>query len=144
MGDYKLPQDLDREIRSTALARGSRPAKGFLAGALDTHVLLAACSSGEVAREYNKQGLFTAALLELLRKTPVHDLTYFEVLRRLTSIDGYVPAFFCAQVYLMMIRQVKILNVREIIKEESFSVEAQSLQSTVFALPIVKSQAEAM
>jgi len=89
MGNYELPKDLDRDIRSTSLARGARPAKGFLAGALDTHVLLAACSSGEVAREYNKQGLFTAALLERLRKTPVHDLTYLEVLRGL-RIDRYV------------------------------------------------------
>ncbi|KIJ46649.1 hypothetical protein M422DRAFT_778362 [Sphaerobolus stellatus SS14] len=48
-----------------------------------SHMLLAACSKDELAREENGRGNFTRALLNLLRTSNVRDLTYACLLRRI-------------------------------------------------------------
>lgn len=83
---YRLPDSLDHEV--IQLTRAMRPANNFLRGALDTHVLLAACSDSELARESQGRGQFTTALLSLLGSTPPEELTYSEVMERLKDIKG--------------------------------------------------------
>lgn len=80
---YKLPADLDTDI--TELTRAT---KTFSPGAFNTHVLLAACSDKELARESGGRGQFTKALLELFKVTPLERLTYHETPSRMEKIIG--------------------------------------------------------
>ncbi|KAH8804061.1 caspase domain-containing protein, partial [Flagelloscypha sp. PMI_526] len=68
-----------------------------------SHVLLAACSSGETAKEENGRGRFTSALMQYLRdpKTLVDTTTYDQVVQAL-NIHGQTPRSegFHSQQYL--------------------------------------------
>ena len=85
---YRLPHDLDSESGITELARGMKPVTTFASGAFNTHVLLAACSDTELARESGGRGRFTTALLNLLYVTPLERLSYYEILTLMEKIDG--------------------------------------------------------
>lgn len=86
LGGYRLPDDLDGVMLS-AISNGGRQATVQKEGpSSSTHVLLAACKSTEFAREHNRRGQFTTALLKLLEFTPYDELTYAEVLPRLDSL----------------------------------------------------------
>ncbi|KAH6909145.1 caspase domain-containing protein [Coprinopsis sp. MPI-PUGE-AT-0042] len=102
-----IPHDDDPEMR--AGTRGVKVAKGFAHRGIRSHVLLAACSANELAREDANvgRGRFTVALLKLLRTTGVEQLVYADVLCRIDPIIGQNPqcegyhrsrAFFDAKV----------------------------------------------
>ncbi|KAF8150569.1 caspase domain-containing protein [Crassisporium funariophilum] len=89
---YEIPLHLDEDIwLPTSLGRGTQPAKGFARTGLCSHVLLAACSAEELARENSGQGQFTAALIKLFKITPPHQLTYHQALQRIEDIVGQNP-----------------------------------------------------
>jgi hypothetical protein len=90
-------------------ARGLQTAKGFATHGMKSHVLLAACSANEVAREGAQvsrhalgdqptldipkealivRGRFTIALLELLENVSLNQITYDEVLTKILPIKG--------------------------------------------------------
>ena len=72
--------------------RGLRFAKGFAMKDMNSHILLAACSANELAREDKKaqdaHGRFTTALLELLRTVHPDQITYADILSKIPRIDG--------------------------------------------------------
>ncbi|KAH7921890.1 hypothetical protein BV22DRAFT_1131900 [Leucogyrophana mollusca] len=85
--------DLDQDIWGAVEAKNDRaiaPATGFAQSGLLSHVLLAACGADELAREENKQGVFTSALIEAL-KFGAHKLTYAELLQRLPPLSTQNP-----------------------------------------------------
>jgi hypothetical protein len=61
---------------------------------LASHVLLAACTDKEEAREDNAcivmRGRFTLALTELLRSGDLQSLTYTDIIQRLSPLPSYV------------------------------------------------------
>ncbi|KZV82917.1 hypothetical protein EXIGLDRAFT_684410, partial [Exidia glandulosa HHB12029] len=72
-------------------SRGSRPAVGFEAHGLASHVLLSACSEQESARECNGRGVFTKMLFELLRTTSSHQITYNDLIEQLPALPSQHP-----------------------------------------------------
>ncbi|KAJ2921480.1 hypothetical protein H1R20_g15619, partial [Candolleomyces eurysporus] len=99
-----VPDDLDEHICKENLppnataeygTRGLSSAKGFAMKDMNSHILLAACSANELAREDNHakeaHGRFTTALLELLRSVPLDQITYANFLSRMPRIDGQNP-----------------------------------------------------
>lgn len=64
---------------------------GSLYKAMDSHVLIASCGAEERAQEVGdpKRGLFTQALITLLRRDRVDHLRYSDVLPRLEIIPKY-------------------------------------------------------
>jgi hypothetical protein len=79
--DYLLNEDL-----CTDGSRDMVDAKGHENSGLSSHVLLAATSSGEKAREKDNRGIFTRALLTLLRTESLAKLTYLDIVQRLTNL----------------------------------------------------------
>ncbi|RXW20808.1 hypothetical protein EST38_g5036 [Candolleomyces aberdarensis] len=106
-----VPDHLDADIRranlvpepepgptSNSAARGLVSARGFAVRGMKSHILLAACSANEEAREDFKpasglppiaRGRFTTALLELFQTVPPNQITYAEVLTKILPIDGF-------------------------------------------------------
>ncbi|KAK0451584.1 hypothetical protein EV421DRAFT_1044539 [Armillaria borealis] len=85
------PPRLSASGDSTMLSRGSSGVKvtsGFSGSLWDSHVLLAACNRRQSAWEVDGQGLFTRALLKIMRKNPINGLTYRSLMHRLV-----MPAF---------------------------------------------------
>ena len=80
------------EATTETVTRGLRFAKGFAMKDMNSHILLAACSANELAREDKKaqeaHGRFTTALLELLRTVHPDQITYADVLSKIPRIDG--------------------------------------------------------
>jgi hypothetical protein len=83
--DY-IVQDPFGEFLSTDADRDMVDADGHENSGLASHVLLAAASSTEKARENRGRGIFTKALLELLRKESLAKLTYQDVIQRLADL----------------------------------------------------------
>ncbi|QRV91999.1 ICE-like protease (caspase) p20 domain protein [Ceratobasidium sp. AG-Ba] len=83
----------DREIVHwpASSSRTSVIPTGFAHRASRSHVLLAACGSGEVAWERNGQGEFTRALLSVLKDADLSCLTYTELMHGLPSIVHQNP-----------------------------------------------------
>jgi hypothetical protein len=92
--------DLGGEIRSIDLpfeyrvrcedpysSRAIGVAKRFDNAGLSSHVLLAAASSSYSACEHQGRGVFTKALLDLLRRVPLGSLTYLEVMNQLPDLS---------------------------------------------------------
>jgi Caspase domain len=77
----KVPPNLDEDIWGTKIAPTAFGFRG-----LGSHVLLAACGAAENAFEEDEMGVFTRALLELLKK-PVTDgmdkVTYADIVQRI-------------------------------------------------------------
>lgn len=88
---YDIPEGLDQDILK-ANPQPKRPAarsntrdfelaKGFAVKDMHSHILLAACSGTELAREEDygqyRRGPFTVALLELLKRVPPKPVRYF-------------------------------------------------------------------
>jgi hypothetical protein len=69
-----------------------RFAEGFAMKGMKSHVLLAACSANESALEDKKtpeaHGRFTTALLRLLKEVSPDQMTYADVLSKISRIDG--------------------------------------------------------
>ncbi|RXW11756.1 hypothetical protein EST38_g14099 [Candolleomyces aberdarensis] len=101
LDDGAIPDHLDLDILkdSSADTRGLSIAKGFAVKDMRSHILLAACSANELAREdtvkrgpdSDARGRFTAALLTLLRSVSPNQITYSDVLTRIPSINGQNP-----------------------------------------------------
>ena len=70
----RLPEDRALDVVS-----------GFAKYGLSSHILLAACRESEKAHEENHRGLFTGALLHVLREVETHKLTYKDLMQRITS-----------------------------------------------------------
>ena len=85
-----IPPENDPEMRASAGTRGIKVANGFANRGIRSHVLLAACSASELAREDAGvcRGRFTVALLKLLRSTGAEQLVYADVLCRIDPIVG--------------------------------------------------------
>ncbi|KAJ2915864.1 hypothetical protein MD484_g4548, partial [Candolleomyces efflorescens] len=89
-----VPDDLDADEAESS-ARGMGFAEGFAVEGITSHVLLAACSANERALEDRNSaephGRFTAALLRLFKEVPPDQMTYVDVLTRISRIDGQNP-----------------------------------------------------
>lgn len=85
--DDELPLDLDLQEFSALIGCGSQIATRFGVGGLRSHVLIAACKETEKAREEDKKGRFTAALLDLFaQKGRLETLTYADILKHIKRI----------------------------------------------------------
>lgn len=74
---------------SGSRTRGVQVASSYTNGGLKSHVLLAACNAREFAREEQKRGAFTIALLDVLYKIDLNDmrnLTYRDLLKRIPQL----------------------------------------------------------
>jgi hypothetical protein len=70
------------------MGRSSRIATRFGVRGLGSHVLVAACNETEVAREEDRRGRFTGALLELLKQEGrLETLTYSDILKHIRPIE---------------------------------------------------------
>ncbi|KAF8880205.1 caspase domain-containing protein, partial [Gymnopilus junonius] len=65
---------------------GSKAAYGFAKSGLESHVLLAACSEDQTAKEKNGRGLFTVALLSTLQRLGPSTCTYADLIQSLPDI----------------------------------------------------------
>jgi hypothetical protein len=73
--------------RSASQTMSSSPSSGWMTSDISSHVLLAATSLSQPAREQGESGVFTRALLKLLRENPgPNRLTYSEVIGRLPPL----------------------------------------------------------
>ncbi|KZP07420.1 hypothetical protein FIBSPDRAFT_922853 [Athelia psychrophila] len=88
-----VPADLDLDLWQENRPRGITSAPGSSYQGLDSHVLLAACGEKETAYEDGapRRGLFTTALLKLLREEGVDKLIYNDVLKRIDVIPNQNP-----------------------------------------------------
>lgn len=84
-----VPANLDQGIWGSGNSRGSKIPSGFLRKGLRSHVLLAACSAKEQARELGGRGNFTKAFLNLIRSEGVDKLLYSDVLERMETIPRF-------------------------------------------------------
>ncbi|PBK98365.1 hypothetical protein ARMGADRAFT_1008792 [Armillaria gallica] len=85
---YTVAQDLLHDI---ADARASVVANGFEKSGLLSHVLLSACRAEQTAKEKHGRGVFTSALLRLLREIGVDKLTYRDVITNLPDLHTQNP-----------------------------------------------------
>ncbi|KDR74101.1 hypothetical protein GALMADRAFT_602515 [Galerina marginata CBS 339.88] len=86
----RIKGDLDKDIWGKHSRVTLNPSKA-MRGALTTHMLLAASSADQEARETNGSGHFTAALLKLFRTVPLDHLRYRDILSRMDQIKGQDP-----------------------------------------------------
>jgi hypothetical protein len=61
---------------------------GSFSRSLTSHVLLAACSATESAKESNERGIFTTALLATLSDVDPDKVTYADLIQRLPILPG--------------------------------------------------------
>ncbi|KAK0205134.1 caspase domain-containing protein [Desarmillaria ectypa] len=88
------PPKLSANCDSTTVSRGSSGVKitsGFSGSLWDSHVLLAACNRRQSAWEVDGQGIFTRALLRIMRKNPIDELTYRSLIHRLVMPPFQTP-----------------------------------------------------
>ncbi|THU79034.1 hypothetical protein K435DRAFT_973293 [Dendrothele bispora CBS 962.96] len=86
--NYTIPLNV---LKSESESRATVVAKGFEKSGLRSHVLLAACMSGQTAKERHQRGAFTYQLLELLKEQGVDRLTYKDVVMRLPDLPLQNP-----------------------------------------------------
>ncbi|KAK0502202.1 caspase domain-containing protein [Armillaria luteobubalina] len=86
---YTIAGDLLHGVEPNS--RTCNVAKGFEKAASLSHVLLAACQKGQEAREGDGHGVFTEALLALLREKGFDKLTYEDVVFELRTLDKQDP-----------------------------------------------------
>ncbi|KAA1472305.1 hypothetical protein DENSPDRAFT_897123 [Dentipellis sp. KUC8613] len=90
--NVKIPSDLDKDIWSNSSGdRLAKIASGFSHSGLRSHVLLAACSAEETAKEEDKRGVFTKALLEALRMYGADKVTYKDLAQRIPLLPAQNP-----------------------------------------------------
>ncbi|KAF8961631.1 caspase domain-containing protein [Flammula alnicola] len=82
-------EDLDQDILVNS--RGSHSPHGFLHSGLRSHMLIAACSSSELAQESDGHGNFSTAFLKLLRTTSPNELRYSDILTHMDQIPSQNP-----------------------------------------------------
>lgn len=90
-GRITIPAELDRNIWGSHISgRKAKIPTGFLNKGLRSHVLLAACSATESAKERNQRGVFTAALIQALETFGVDSFTYNELIHQIGGLEKYV------------------------------------------------------
>ncbi|KAA1472264.1 hypothetical protein DENSPDRAFT_170741 [Dentipellis sp. KUC8613] len=88
----EIPTDLDRDIWSNSTGdRLAKVASGFAHTGLRSHVLFAACSAEETAKEEDRRGVFTKALLEALRMYGADKVTYKDLAQRIPLLPAQNP-----------------------------------------------------
>lgn len=86
------PSDIDHDLLTAEPAtRGSSTAAGFARKGLESHVLLAACTQKEQAREQSGRGNFTKAILQTIEAIGADKLTYASLLERMDKIPAQNP-----------------------------------------------------
>ncbi|KDR74094.1 hypothetical protein GALMADRAFT_157880 [Galerina marginata CBS 339.88] len=89
---FKLPPELDRQIHSSGpTPRGIQATPEFLRGGFKSHVLLAACGAGELAREIRGRGAFTEALLATLGRLAIERVTYHQLMFSIPNLGRQNP-----------------------------------------------------
>lgn len=93
--ELRLPPELVQQLSASPLgqSRYAQAAPGFELYGSASHVLLAACSAKEPAREPldGGGGYFTQALLKFLREHDNAKLTYDSIIMGLPPLHPYVP-----------------------------------------------------
>ncbi|KAF8875733.1 caspase domain-containing protein [Gymnopilus junonius] len=93
--NLELPYNLDDRLHPKHSGEtGSKEihiAPGFDNGGLKSHVLLAACGSGELARETHGRGAFTQALLDTLHGRNIQKITYSNLLHLMPALSMQNP-----------------------------------------------------
>ncbi|KDR67569.1 hypothetical protein GALMADRAFT_147105 [Galerina marginata CBS 339.88] len=92
--DYYLPPNLDKDIKylsKNQTNRSNSSSNGFSTSGLSSHVLLAACSAKELARESHGRGQFTRSLENALKTVSPDQITYIQLLDRLQDISEQNP-----------------------------------------------------
>ncbi|KAK0194153.1 hypothetical protein F5146DRAFT_1183776, partial [Armillaria mellea] len=88
------PPKLSANCDSTTVSRGSSGVKitsGFSGSLWDSHVLLAACNRRQSAWEVDGHGIFTRALLKIMEKSTINELTYRSLVHRLVMPPFQTP-----------------------------------------------------
>ncbi|PBL03172.1 hypothetical protein ARMGADRAFT_1069725 [Armillaria gallica] len=88
------PPKLSANCDSTMVSRGSSGVKitsGFSGSLWDSHVLLAACDRRQSAWEVDGHGIFTRALLKIMGKNAINELTYRSLIHRLVMPPFQTP-----------------------------------------------------
>jgi hypothetical protein len=88
--DYELSQAVLNGWMSESgldVTRAATEAKDYKHYGLSSYVLLAACKATEQAREYDSRGLFTTALLKVLRGVDRSSLTYKDLISKIEDIE---------------------------------------------------------
>lgn len=107
-----IPADLDEDIWTHVPEdRAAEVAVGFRRSGAKSHVLLAACSEGQTAREVGKSGIFTQALLVALRKNAkaMAALTYRELLR-----EVQIPAI---SRYILIVKSILYVQLTRVVSQ---------------------------
>lgn len=86
--DYVVSSTADDDVLPEGTARDDSVMAGYEVSGSRSHVLLAACRAGERSREDGRGGLFTRALLEILRVDGVERVTYEGLIDNLPEIPG--------------------------------------------------------
>ncbi|EFI27465.1 hypothetical protein CC1G_15500 [Coprinopsis cinerea okayama7 len=85
---YKMTEGQDEDVAVQGAVEKAASNEGSLNG---SYVRLSACWSTETARESNKSGHFTSALLKRLRLDDGPKLTYAQLIRGLGPLEGQRP-----------------------------------------------------
>ncbi|PBK76068.1 hypothetical protein ARMSODRAFT_950445 [Armillaria solidipes] len=86
------PPQISPKCDSTISSRRSRGiTSGFSGSSWDSHIVLAACSRHQSAWEEDGQGIFTRALLKVMRRTPSRGITYKSLMHRLVMPPFQTP-----------------------------------------------------
>ncbi|PVF95475.1 hypothetical protein CPB86DRAFT_711236 [Serendipita vermifera] len=90
--DGEIPEDLDCDILNEYDGgRATEVPKEFKFHGDASHVLLAACASGESAMEIDDRGAFTQSILSTIKALGTQNLTYDLLIRRLPSLPSQNP-----------------------------------------------------
>ena len=113
---------MDRDIWDSG-RRGSGVSSDLLHGGLKSHILIAACSSSELATEADGRGNFSTAFLKLLRSTSPDEIRYSDILTYMDTIPRYA-LYFSRQIMEadFVAIPVKIPNVKEQIRKDTYSI----------------------
>lgn len=126
------PSDIDHDLLTAESAtRGSSTAAGFARKGLNSHVLLAACTQKEQAREQSGRGNFTKAILQTIEATGADKLTYTSLLERMDKIPAYVYNMIahCLDIDIVFTCLAKTHNVKALTKTVFYSTPKPSLHA---------------
>ena len=132
------PSDIDHDLLTAEPAtRGSSTAAGFARKGLNSHVLLAACTQKEHAREQSGRGNFTKAILQTIEAIGADKLTYASLLERMDKIPAYVYNMIAhfLDIDIVFPCLAKTHNVKASIKSVSYSTPKPPLH-IAFASPL--------
>jgi hypothetical protein len=133
------PSDIDQDLLTAEPGtRASSTAAGFARKGLNSHVLLAACTQKEQAREQSGRGNFTKAILQTIEAIGADKLTYASLLERMDKIPAYVYYIIPHSLNIDIVFPclAKTHNVKASIKNVLYSTPKPPLH-TASASPLV-------